>query len=99
MKLPKEIEQYLLSMIEEFCVGNDNLYPVGTDMQCLFESCNYEDVDFMGEEEVQKFQTTRNYLDQFGPIQIIFNDVTYTYTVLDNDIKMEWIEPNWDEIN
>ena len=99
MKLPKEIEQYLLDMIETFNDGNENLYPEGTEMQYLFESDCYDDAEFIGEEESQKFQAARKYLNQFEPIRITHNDIAYVFSIWDKDIKMEWIEPNWDEIN
>ena len=39
------------------------------------------------------------YLNQFEPIRITHNDVAYVFSIWDKDIKMEWIEPNWSEID
>jgi hypothetical protein len=97
--LPIHIKVYLLDMIEAFNAGNDNEYPVGKEMEMRYEASDYEDEDLMGEEVVAEFLRVKDYLNQNGPITISKSGVDWKYSVNGGDIVMNWIEPNWDELN
>jgi hypothetical protein len=90
-------KKYLLNMIQDFNDGNDNEYPVGEEMEFEYNGIEREDVDNYGEEEVNAFKEAREFLKKNGPITI--NDrIDYTYSTDGNNIKMEWVEPDWDNM-
>ena len=91
------IKKYLLNMIQDFSNGNDNEYPVGEEMYFEYEGIEKEDIDNYGEEEVNAFKEAREFLEKNGPITIN-NRIDYTYSTDGNNIKMEWVEPDWDNM-
>ena len=91
------IKKYLLNMIQDFSNGNDNEYPVGEEMYFEYEGIEKEDIDNYGEEEVNAFKEAREFLKKNGPITIN-NIIDYTYSTDGNNIKMEWVEPDWDNM-
>ena len=95
---PENIKQYLLGMVEEFSAGNDNEYPVGKKMEFKYESIEKEDIDNYGEEEVNTFKKAKEFLVKNGPVTIN-NRIDYTFSTKGKDIVMNWVEPNWDQLN
>jgi hypothetical protein len=85
-------------MVEEFSAGNDNEYPVGKKMEFKYESIEKEDIDNYGEEEVNTFKKAKEFLVKNGPVTIN-NRIDYTFSTKGKDIVMNWVEPNWDQLN
>jgi hypothetical protein len=95
---PENIKKYLLDMTVAFGEGNDNEYPEGKEMEFKYEGIDKEDIDMYDEEDIDNFIEARDFLEKNGPIEI--NDIIdWNYSTNGKDIIMNWIEPNWDEIN
>ena len=97
----EKVVDYFEMMIYDFCVGNDNDYPVGKRMSFLFEECEKSDLDNYDEDEVNDFYEVREFIsNEGGEVKYIgeFNDkdLEYTFKVVDGDIECSWIEPKWD---
>lgn len=96
--LSDDMKEYLLKMIHWFNDGNDNEYPVGKEMEYRIEEINFDDHEFWGPEIKEKFMITRDFLERNGPVTL--NDrIDYTYSADGEDIVMNWVEPDWDELN
>lgn len=97
----EKVVDYFEMMIDDFCCGNDNDYPVGKRMSFLFEECEKSDLDNYDEDEVNDFYEVREFIsNEGGEVKYIgeFNDkdLEYTFKVVDGDIECSWIEPKWD---
>jgi hypothetical protein len=93
----EDIKEYLLGMVQDFNDGNDNEYPEGKKMEFRYEGITFGDYD-LEEEDREEFKNVKSYLEQNGPITL--NDrIDYTFSTDGEDIIMNWVEPNWDELN
>jgi hypothetical protein len=85
--VPEDIKEYLLGMIDEWGVNNDNDEP-GTAMEFKYEGEDFED------EDDDYFFTVRDYLKKNSPITLNDGISDLTYSTDGEDIIMNWIEPN-----
>jgi hypothetical protein len=95
----EDVKPFLLDLIQFYSRGNDNEYEPGTPMTVDFEGINYDDWD-MEPEDRREFRRVREYLNKKGPVT--FKDrINYTFSTSADgqDIIMNWIEPDWDELN
>jgi hypothetical protein len=94
---PEEIKSYLLELIQIYGNGNNNEYNEGQKMEVGFEGIAYDDWD-MEPEQREEFKRARNYLKKNGPTTVKYK-INYTFSTDGEDITMNWIEPNWEELN
>jgi len=96
---PDDIQEYLLGMIDDFGAGNDNEYEPGTEMEFRYDGIDFGDIDVFDEENINKFKEVRDYLERKGPT--ILNDKIgdLTFSTDGEDIIMNWVEPDWEQLN
>lgn len=100
-ELTPPMEDYLLGMFEEFVMGNDNEYPIGTEMETRYEEIEKGDDDLYGEEKAKLFYDTRDFLNTQGPITLMRKQgksIELIFSVDGDDIVLNWIEPDWDNL-
>jgi len=93
--MEQRIMSYLETMVEDFSIGNDNEYEVGTLMEFEYEEIEKGDVDLYGEEEVDLFYKVREYIMEKECVKYKIRDIEYTFEVKENNILCRWIEPQW----
>ena len=100
-ELTPPMEDYLLGMFEEFVMGNDNEYPIGTEMETRYEEIEKGDDDLYGEEEAKLFYDTRDFLNTQGPTTLMRKQgkgIELIFSIDGDDIVLNWIEPDWDNL-
>ena len=100
-ELTPPMEDYLLGMFEEFVMGNDNEYPIGTEMETRYEEIEKGDDDLYGEEKAKLFYDTRDFLNTQGPTTLMRKQgkgIELIFSVDGDDIVLNWIEPDWDNL-
>ena len=100
-ELTPPMEDYLLGMFEEFVMGNDNEYPIGTEMETRYEEIEKGDDDLYGEEKAKLFYDTRDFLNTQGPTTLMRKQgkgIELIFSIDGDDIVLNWIEPDWDNL-
>ena len=94
LKLKIMIESYLKEMIYDFCVGNDNEYEIGEEIEFRYEEIEKGDLDNYDEEDVNRFYEVRKYISEVGEIVYLDENskIEYKFEVIENDIVCRFIE-------
>jgi hypothetical protein len=96
--IPEDIQSYFKEMLEDFTSGNDNEYGPGRKISFKYEKIDKGDRDNYDDEDVDMFDKVSSYLKTNGPVT--FHDkIDYIFSNQGGDIKVNWVEPDWDEIN
>ena len=92
--MKKEINDYLESMIYDFCNGNDNEYGIGNLVEFRYEEIEKGDLEIYDEEDVNMFYEVREYISEVKEVNYLCEDdkIEYKFIVEENDIVCSFIE-------
>ena len=92
--MKKEINDYLESMIYDFCNGNDNEYGIGNLVEFRYEEIEKGDLEIYDEEDVNMFYEVREYISEVKEVNYLFgvDRIEYKFIVEENDIVCRFIE-------
>jgi len=92
--MKKEINDYLESMIYDFCNGNDNEYGIGELVEFRYEEIEKGDLEIYDEEDVNMFYEVREYINEVKEVNYLCEDdkIEYKFIVEEDDIVCRFIE-------
>jgi hypothetical protein len=92
--MKKEINDYLESMIYDFCNGNDNEYGIGNLVEFRYEEIEKGDLEIYDEEDVNMFYEVREYINEVKEVNYLCEDdkIEYKFIVKEDDIVCSFIE-------